>query len=53
MIDINNEIKIDKDLAEEYKLAKKGWKTVPNIQVFVASQYEIFDNVVAIILSPN
>ena len=37
MININNKIKINKDLVEEYKLAKKGWKTVPNIQVFTAS----------------
>ena len=53
MVNINDEINIINDFAGEYKLGKKGWKTVANIQVFKASQYEIFDNVVAIIFSPK
>ena len=53
MINISDKIKIIKDFAEEYKLGEKGGKTVQNIQIFKASQYESFDNVVAIIFSPK
>ena len=53
MVNINGKINIINDFAGEYKQRKKGWKTVANIQVFKASQYEIFDNVVAIIFSPK
>lgn len=53
MININDQIKIIRDLAEEYKVSEKGWKIVPNIQIFKASQYEIFDIVVAIVFSPK
>ena len=52
MININDQIEIIRDLAEEYKLSEKGWKIVPNIQIFKASQYENFDIVVAIVFSP-
>ena len=53
MININDQIEIIRDLAEEYKLSEKGWKIVPNIQIFKASQYENFDIVVAIVFSPS
>ena len=53
MININDQIEIIRDLAEEYKLSEKGWKIVPNIQIFKASQYENFDIVVAIVFSPK
>ena len=52
MININDQIEIIRDLAEEYKLNEKGWKIVPNIQIFKTSQYENFDIVVAIVFSP-
>ena len=52
MININDQIEIIRDLAEEYKLSEKGWKIVSNIQIFKASQYENFDIVVAIVFSP-
>ena len=53
MINLNDQIKIIKDLTEEYKLGWKGRKIVLNVQIFKAYQFEIFDNVVAIIFSPQ
>lgn len=35
MRNINDDIKVTKDLAEEYKLGRKGWKTVPNVPKFM------------------
>lgn len=52
VIHINEEISIIKTLVEEHKLGEKGWKTIPDVQKFKASQYEVFDNK-TIVFSPR
>lgn len=53
VINIQDEIKVIKNLAIEYDPGSKGRNSVPTVQIFKASQYKIFDNAIAIVFSPK
>ena len=47
------ELKIVSELALGHKLDENGWDKHVTLATYAVSQYEIFDNVVAIIFSPK
>ena len=49
----HEEFKIILRLAHDYRLEKHGWDCNVRLTIFKAAQYEIFDNVVAVIFSPK
>ena len=49
----HDELKIILRLAHDYGLKKHGWDCNVTLTTFKAAQYEIFDNVVAVIFSPK
>ena len=51
VINIYDEVKMIKKFSDEHYLGNKGQNPVPAIQDFKTSQYKIFDNSIAIILS--
>ena len=40
-------------LAHDHRLEKHGWDCNVRLTIFKAAQYEVFDNIVAVIFSPK
>ena len=50
---MEKELKIICDLSKNHNLESNGWNGTPDVAVYKASQYEIFDKVTTFVFCPK
>ena len=51
IINVVDQLRTLANLAKEHKLKNKGWNELPDVTVYKASAYEVFDRVAAFVFS--